>query len=120
MVASENGLMYVVIPGDPLKNFMTALHFFGDDFKVCEEGVLVRIGRLFDAHLILQDGEYQTYLVNKNVYIPWSPLQVSRYPNQYRFLVSKEVWCTKKPGPEHAYFPDENSRILFEKYFGIR
>ena len=120
MVATENGLMYIVVPGDPLRNFRIARHFFGDDFKVFEENVLVQVGRLFDAHIRLQNGEYQTYLVTNDKFVLWVPLQVLHHYDLYRLSTSKEVWCNKKLGENHIYCPDETSRILFEKYFGIR
>ena len=120
MVAAENGMMYIVVPGDPLRNFRVVRHFFGDDFKVLEESVLVRVGCLFDAHIRLQNKEYQTYLVTNDKFIPWVPLQVLHQYDSYRLSTSKEIWCRKKLRANYIYYPDENSRILFEKYFGIR
>ena len=122
MVAIENDLIYIVLPGDPLGNFATALHFFGDDFKVHDDKVLVQVGQIFDVHLKLHEGVYQTYryFESKCKFIQWESLAVSRSGSVYILKTSEELWCTKDPSMEHAYFPDENSKIFFEKYYGIR
>ena len=125
MVALKDDLVYVALPGDPLKNLATARHFFGDNFKVYgEKDVLVFLGLVLDAHLKLQEGLYQTYHAVNGKLIPWELLSISK-PEwnghvAYKFIISKELWCVKNLNFECAYFPDENSRILFEKYFGIR
>ena len=121
MATSEDSLIYISIPGDPLKIYRTTRHFFGDYFQVCGEEVLVLIGKIFDAHLRLREGTYQTYMkIYGNPPSPWKPITISRSGDTYKLVVSTELWCSKKPGPEHTYFPNENARILFEKYFGIR
>ena len=121
MGTSENSLIYISIPGDPLKIYQTARHFFGDYFQVCGEEVLVSIGKIFDVRLRLCEGTYQTYTKTYGESpSPWKPITISRSGDTYKLVVSAELWCSKKPGPEHTYFPNENARILFEKYFGIR
>jgi hypothetical protein len=120
MVATENGLVYIAIPGDPLSNLATVRHFFGEDFRVHGEEVLVRAGQIFSARLKLREGVYQTYHEADGKLIPWELLSVSVSVAIYTLVISKELWCAVKSGSEHAYFPDENSRILFENYFGIR
>lgn len=121
MGTSEDSLIYISIPGDPLKIYQTARHFFGDYFQVYEEEVLVSIGKIFDVRLRLHEGTYQTYTkIYGDPPSPWKPIIISRSGNAYKLVISTELWCSKKPGPEHTYFPNENARILFEKYFGIR
>ena len=121
MVAPENDMIYINILGDPLKIYQTARHFFGECFEVYGEEVLVPIGKVFDAHLRLREGTYQTFTKTYGESpSPWKPITISRSGNTYKLVVSTELWCSKKPGPEHTYFPNENARILFEKYFGIR
>ncbi len=124
MVALKDDLVYVAIPGDPLKNLATARHFFGDNFKVHgKDDVLVFLGLVLDAHLKLQEGVYQTYHAVTGKLIPWELLSVSRSERNghvsYKFIISKELQCVKNLN-SGAYFFDENSKILFEKYFGIR
>ena len=121
MVAAENGLVYIALPGDPLRNFATVHHFFGEDFRVHgEDIVLVQVGQIFDAHLKLCEGMYQTYHDVGGKLVQWELLSVSWSGSVYKLVISTELWCAKNPNTEHAYFPNENARILFEEYFGIR
>jgi hypothetical protein len=121
MVAVEDGLVYIALPGDPLRNFATVRHFFGEDFRVLDENiVLVQVGQIFDAHLKLHDGRYQTYHDVGGELVQWELLSVSWSGFVYELSISPELWCAKNPNTEHAYFPNECARILFERYFGIR
>lgn len=120
MEGIETGQIYIAIPGDPLSNLATARHFFGDDFRVKGQEVLVSVGKIFKVHLRLRRGIYQTYFEIQREVNQWKPLTISWTGVAWKLWISDELWCIKKPNLDHAYFPDENSRILFEKYFGIR
>jgi hypothetical protein len=120
MVATENGLIYIALLGDPLRNLMTVRHFFGDNFKVHDEKVLIQVGQIFNAHLKLWEGVYQTYHEINGRLFEWKLLSIYWTGTVYKLDIDRELWCAKEPILEHAYFPDENSRVLFEKYFGIR